>query len=207
MQTKKIKNYIVLALIILVGLFTLWEDFTEEDKPADDGLVLVEESSNSALLEEDSSDEEDTPAIETDKTQVEDQTESIQETETTADANDLIYEQALEEISGYNDITQVLWLSEVPEEVQASYKRYADDGWQGLVDGQTDGTKAGGTWRNYDDQLPKQTLSGYEVTYKEFDVNNKISGRSRDAERFVTGSDGSVYYTYDHYDSFVRLIE
>ena len=34
---------------------------------------------------------------------------------------------------------------------------------------------------------------------KEFDVNNRIPGMDRDAERFVVGSDGSIYYTDSHY--------
>ncbi|MBO4117030.1 hypothetical protein J5579_00005, partial [Streptococcus suis] len=27
----------------------------------------------------------------------------------------------------------------------------------------------------------------------------------RDNQRFVRGSDGSVYYTWNHYDSFVKV--
>ena len=30
-------------------------------------------------------------------------------------------------------------------------------------------------------------------------------GQSRDAERIITGSDGSAYYTADHYVSFVVI--
>ncbi|EHU9649350.1 hypothetical protein K7P65_002527 [Enterococcus faecalis] len=45
---------------------------------------------------------------------------------------------------------------------------------------------------------------GKSINYKEFDVNNK-TGAKREAERFVKGSDGSVYYPNDHYKTFVRI--
>jgi len=43
------------------------------------------------------------------------------------------------------------------------------------------------------------------VTYKEYDINPKIPGKNRGAERIVIGSDGSVWYTSDHYVTFTRL--
>lgn len=47
--------------------------------------------------------------------------------------------------------------------------------------------------------------NGTPITYREHDVNNKNPGSARDAQRFVTGSDGSVYYTDDHYSTFTKL--
>jgi ribonuclease T1 len=42
--------------------------------------------------------------------------------------------------------------------------------------------------------------------YKEYDVNRRIRGRSRDAERLVIEQDtGKAYYTDDHYRTFVPL--
>ncbi|MEC3917243.1 ribonuclease domain-containing protein [Nocardia sp. CDC160] len=61
------------------------------------------------------------------------------------------------------------------------------------------GTHGGTVWRNRDGQLP----SG--VRYLEWDVNCKIPGQSRDAERIVTGDDGSAWYTDDHYATFTRM--
>ncbi|MFI1916845.1 ribonuclease domain-containing protein [Nocardia sp. NPDC020380] len=61
------------------------------------------------------------------------------------------------------------------------------------------GTKGGTVWQNRSGQLP----SG--VNYLEWDVNCKIPGRSRDAERIVTGDDGSAWYTGDHYATFTRM--
>ena len=42
-------------------------------------------------------------------------------------------------------------------------------------------------------------------TYKEYDVHPKIKGVSRGSERLVIGDDGSVWYTNDHYDTFIRI--
>ena len=42
--------------------------------------------------------------------------------------------------------------------------------------------------------------------YKEYDVNQKVPGRSRDAERLVIEQDsGKAYYTDDHYRTFLPL--
>jgi len=42
-------------------------------------------------------------------------------------------------------------------------------------------------------------------TYKEWDVNTYRRGVNRGQERLVTGSDGSAYYTDNHYKTFVRV--
>ncbi len=52
--------------------------------------------------------------------------------------------------------------------------------------------------------LPTQDASGNSITYREWDVN-PYTGANRGAERLVTGSDGSAWYTSDHYTSFVRI--
>lgn len=53
--------------------------------------------------------------------------------------------------------------------------------------------------------LPAADASGKPIIYQEWDVNPKQPGRSRDAERIVTGSDGSAWYTGDHYKTFTRM--
>ena len=51
-----------------------------------------------------------------------------------------------------------------------------------------------------------QQASGKGITYREWDINPKPSGPGgRGAERLVTGSDGSAYYTADHYQTFIRI--
>ncbi|MDH3007217.1 MULTISPECIES: ribonuclease domain-containing protein [Gordonia] len=67
------------------------------------------------------------------------------------------------------------------------------------------GTKGGITFRNNERRLPATDADGRRVAYREWDVNPKEPGRSRDAERIVTGSDGTAWYTADHYRSFILI--
>ena len=53
--------------------------------------------------------------------------------------------------------------------------------------------------------LPRSDDRGRPIRYREWDVNKKVQGRNRGAERLVTGSDGRVYYTNDHYATFRRI--
>ena len=89
-------------------------------------------------------------------------------------------------------------LDDFPQNVKDSFKKYDDAGWQGNVSGQTQGTNAGRTWGNRKGQLPTVDADGNSLTYREFDVNN-YNGVSRDGEKFIVGSDGSVWYTDSHY--------
>lgn len=67
------------------------------------------------------------------------------------------------------------------------------------------GTKGGQTWQNRERNLPATDDAGAPIKYREWDVNPKKQGQSRDAERIVTGSDGSAWYTDDHYETFTRM--
>ena len=67
------------------------------------------------------------------------------------------------------------------------------------------GTKGGITFRNSEGRLPAVGAGGGRVVYQEWDVNPMKNGQGRDAERIVTGNDGSAWYTLDHYDTFVRI--
>jgi guanyl-specific ribonuclease Sa len=70
------------------------------------------------------------------------------------------------------------------------------------------GTKGGGTFQNDGrgggDVLPKTDADGQAIKYREWDVNPPGPG-GRDAERIVKGSDGSPYYTPDHYKTFRKI--
>lgn len=56
-------------------------------------------------------------------------------------------------------------------------------------------------FRNRERRLPQSH-------YREYDVNPKIRGRPRDAERIVIDQDtGRAYYTGDHYRTFMLLNE
>ena len=43
------------------------------------------------------------------------------------------------------------------------------------------------------------------INYKEYDINPYIKGQNRGAERIVIGDDGSVWYTNDHYYTFIQI--
>lgn len=66
------------------------------------------------------------------------------------------------------------------------------------------GYKGGRTYKNIpvnpgDQKLPEG------VKYREYDVNKYVKGQNRGKERLVIGDDGSVWYTNDHYHTFVRV--
>jgi ribonuclease T1 len=67
------------------------------------------------------------------------------------------------------------------------------------------GYVGGRKFGNYEGLLPKKDASSRKINYQEWDVNPKIQGKNRGAERLVTGSDGKAYYTDDHYGSFVLV--
>ncbi|HWH93963.1 MAG TPA: RHS repeat-associated core domain-containing protein [Baekduia sp.] len=53
-------------------------------------------------------------------------------------------------------------------------------------------------------RLPESGANG-PIKYQEWDVNPYAKGVNRGGERLVTGSDGSAYYTTNHYDTFTRF--
>jgi RHS repeat-associated protein len=55
--------------------------------------------------------------------------------------------------------------------------------------------------------LPGADAQGNAVSYREWDVNPQQPGVNRGAERLVTGSDGSAYFTGDHYKTFTKVPE
>jgi RHS repeat-associated protein len=70
------------------------------------------------------------------------------------------------------------------------------------------GTQGGQTFQN-DGRgggqiLPRADAKGNPIIYREWDVNPS-GGGPRGPERIVTGSDGSAYYTADHYQTFIRM--
>jgi ribonuclease T1 len=61
------------------------------------------------------------------------------------------------------------------------------------------GYVGGREFQNREHRLPRGR-------YREYDVNRKIPGRSRDAERIVIEQKtGKAYYTGDHYRTFILL--
>lgn len=51
--------------------------------------------------------------------------------------------------------------------------------------------------------LPRTTASGDPITYREWGVWQSLDNPRPGGERIVTGSDGSIYYTPTHYQSYI----
>ncbi|MGF6907422.1 ribonuclease domain-containing protein [Fusobacterium sp. PH5-44] len=60
-------------------------------------------------------------------------------------------------------------------------------------------------FENREKRLPEKDEDGNEIIYREHDVHNKIQRKGKGAERFVTGSDGKIYYTDTDYQGFIRV--
>jgi ribonuclease T1 len=67
------------------------------------------------------------------------------------------------------------------------------------------GYVGGRTFQNREKNLPQKSPNGQRIKYREWDVHPKIRGQNRGAERLVTGSDGSAWYTANHYQSFKKI--
>lgn len=71
------------------------------------------------------------------------------------------------------------------------------------------GFKGGGKFENDGrgggQVLPSVDPQGNPINYREWDVNSYVPGVNRGLQRLVTGSDGSAYYTNDHYNTFTRI--
>jgi RHS repeat-associated protein len=106
---------------------------------------------------------------------------------------------AVDTVKGASNSINFKNVDDLPSNVQSSYNNYDKSGWKGNVQGQSAGTKAGGSYQNSNGALPTTDTAGNPITYKEFDVNNKLPNAGRDTERFITGTDGSIYYTDSHY--------
>lgn len=91
----------------------------------------------------------------------------------------------------------------VPRQV-AGVLKYIDQN-----DHAPDGYEGGRTFMNLardgEQTLPRTDAQGAAIQYREWDVHRKVPGRNRGAERLVTGSDHSAYYTPDHYRTFIRI--
>lgn len=67
------------------------------------------------------------------------------------------------------------------------------------------GYKGGSTFAN-DGSSGSQILPrGDGVIYREWDVNPNVKSVDLGGERIVTGSNGTAYYTNDHYQTFTHF--
>lgn len=91
----------------------------------------------------------------------------------------------------------------VPQNVQDTINQIDAGKWPGSAN--APGTRGGATFGNRDGILPTKDASGNPITYREWDVNPNVPDQRRDLERIVTCSDGSAWYTTDHYETFQRI--
>lgn len=68
-----------------------------------------------------------------------------------------------------------------------------------------DGYEGGRNFGNFEKRLPQTDNKGRRIRYREWDVNPLKQGVNRGPERLVTGSDGSAWFTGDHYQSFIKV--
>jgi ribonuclease T1 len=64
----------------------------------------------------------------------------------------------------------------------------------------------GRNFQNREKRLPIKDDSGRKLRYQEWDVNPKVRGQNRGAERLVTSPE-KAYYTNDHYQTFIEIKE
>jgi ribonuclease T1 len=91
----------------------------------------------------------------------------------------------------------------VPRQV-AEVLKYIDRNDQ-APDGYEGGRQFLNLARDGEQALPRTDSQGAAIQYREWDVHRKVPGKNRGAERLVTGSDHSAYYTPDHYQTFIRI--
>ncbi|MEU3789976.1 ribonuclease domain-containing protein [Streptomyces fructofermentans] len=100
------------------------------------------------------------------------------------------------------DVTAPSWAAGTPTVREADLPREARRT-LALIDegGPFPYARDGSVFRNFEGELPPQEPGHY----REFTVRTP-GERDRGARRVVTGRDGEVYYTDDHYDSFRAVL-
>ena len=67
------------------------------------------------------------------------------------------------------------------------------------------GYVGGRIFENRERLLPIKNKYNQQIICKEYDINPKVKGQNRGAERIVLGDDDSRYYTNNHYQSFIKF--
>lgn len=67
------------------------------------------------------------------------------------------------------------------------------------------GYTGGRQFMNFEGKLPIKDIEGHKIRYREWDIKPGIKGVNRGPLRLVTGSDGSAWFTRDHYQNFIQI--
>jgi ribonuclease T1 len=68
-----------------------------------------------------------------------------------------------------------------------------------------EGYEGGRNFGNFEKVLPQRDDKGRQIRYREWDVNPLRRGVNRGAQRLITGSNNTAYYTDDHYKTFKKI--
>ncbi len=68
-----------------------------------------------------------------------------------------------------------------------------------------EGYEGGRNFGNFEKLLPQKDDKGRQIRYREWDVNPLKRGVNRGAQRLITGSNDTAYYTDDHYKTFKKI--
>lgn len=67
------------------------------------------------------------------------------------------------------------------------------------------GYVGGRVFSNRERIVPEFDEKGNPIDYREWDVNPKVKGQNRGAERIITSSNNRAWYTDDHYKTFKEI--
>ena len=102
-------------------------------------------------------------------------------------------------------------VGQLPKDAQEYYNRYENDNWETITQDLEGETKAGKDYKNNPKgegiRLPENDFNGNHISYKEYDAETTEKGKGRGKKRFIHGSDGTTYYTDDHYETFRKVVK
>ena len=104
--------------------------------------------------------------------------------------------------NGYTPVTEVSFSNAEPDIPQKAYDTY--DYVVSHNGAPPKGYKGGAAFSN-DGRGGTQVLPTSEGPFREYDVDPRLPGIPRNAERIVIGSRNAGWYTADHYKSFIRM--
>ena len=200
----------LLLIMAMIFAFAGCDILLEEDEETSEayGTLTVDKITDEEETQAESIETEEagnTDAPESDETQVEtsvsETTEEVTEpAETSAETS-----AAIDRDGSYTTAEDVALYIHTYGELPGNFitKNEARElGWSGgSVEVYAPGMCIGGDWYgNYEGNLPE--VPGRE--YHECDINT-LGASSRGAERLIYSSDGQIYYTDDHYETFTLL--
>lgn len=212
---KNLKKYIVSWLMLVALLMSTGCGYLAYNTYETGELVLIDEGDGPTSIivaEEIESGEASSEAAEStvessDAESAESTAESASDSTEPSSEPTSVEEELLDPDGSYTTCEDVALYLETYGELPNNFitKNEARElGWEGgSLEPYAPGMCIGGDkFGNYEGLLPKETGR----TYRECDIDT-LGAKSRGAKRIVYSSDGLIYYTDDHYESFTLLYE